>query len=189
MYSKILLFVVIIVLSSFFYLHTQNPTTVTFVVTKDHTYVMPVTLLLFVGFFAGASFAVLNSLVIDARKAIREMRARRENRLRAQAEENYRKGMDALVKGATTEARTLIEKALKAKPSDIRMTISLSETYVRENRPNEALRVLENGFQANPDSIGMLIALARCASDSGDTLRASRAYEEVLRLDPKTRMC
>lgn len=185
MYTKILLFVVIIVLSAFFYLHTQNPALVTFVVTKDHTYVMPVTLLLFAGFFAGAAFAALNSLMIDARRAVREMRARRENKLRAQAEENYRKGMDALVKGDTAEARGLIEKALKAKPSDIRMTISLSETYVRENRPNDALKVLENGFLANPDSIGMLIALARCASDSGDTFRAARAYEEVLRLDPK----
>ncbi len=185
MYTKILLFVVIIILSAFFYLHTQNPAVVTFVVTKDHTYVMPVTLLLFAGFLLGVSFTVLNSLLIDARRAVREMRARREKKLRAQAEENYHKGMDALVNGNTAEARAFVERALKASPSDVGMTISLSETYVRENRPREALKVLENGFKVNAGSIGILIALARCASESGDDSRAARAYEEVLHLDPK----
>ena len=185
MYTKILLFVVIIILSAFFYLHAENPSTVTFVVTKDHTYVMPVTLLLFAGFFFGAAFAVFNSLLIDARRAIREMRANREKKLLALAVENYTKGMDAFMKGDTAEARGLIEKALKANSADVGMIISLSETFARENRPKEALRVLENGAVSNPHSVGILMAIARCAADSGDSVRAARAYEEVLRLDPK----
>ncbi len=185
MYTKILLFIIIIILSAFFYLHTQNPAVVTFVVTKDHTYVLPVTLLLFAGFFAGATFTVFNSLLVDARRAVREMRARRERKLVAQAEENYRKGVEALVRGDTAEARGLIEKALKAKPSDTGMVISLSETFLRENKPKEALKALENGFLTNPDSLGILIAIARCSIDSGDAFRAARAFEEVIKLDPK----
>ncbi|MEK7773387.1 MAG: tetratricopeptide repeat protein [Deltaproteobacteria bacterium] len=185
MYTKILLVVIIFILSAFFYLHTQNPGAVTFVVTQSHTYVMPVTLILFVAFFAGAVFAVLNSLLVDAGRAIREMKGRKEKKTLAQAEENYRKGMEALFNGDTVEARGLIEKALNAKPNDTNMIISLCETLMRENKPKEALKALENGFSSNPDSIGLLIAIARCSSDSGDGRRAAGAYSEVLKLDPK----
>lgn len=185
MYTKILLVVIIIILSAFFYLHTQNPGTVTFVITKEHTYVLPVTLLVFAGFFSGVIIAVLNSLLVDARRAVNEMRARRDKKLLAQADENYRRGMDALVKGDTVEAREYIEKALKAKPSDTGKIISLSETYIRENKPREALKALENGLLNNSNSIGILIAITRCAIDTGDDFRAAKALEEVLKLDPK----
>lgn len=185
MYTKILLVIIIFILSIFFYLHTQNPEVVTFVVTRDHTYVVPVTLVLFAGFFAGAVMAVMNSLLVDARRAFKDMKARKEERLVAIAEENYHKGIEELVKGNTTQARELIEKAVKAKPGDIGMVISLSETYIRENKPREALKILENRSIINPNSIGILIAIARCSADSGDTYKAAKAYEEVLRLDPK----
>lgn len=185
MYTKILLVIIIVVLSAFFYLHTKNPGTVTFVITSDRVYEMPVTMLLFTGFFAGVVIAVINSLLVDARRAIREFKGRKEKRLLAQAEENYRKGTDLLVKGETAAARDLIEKALKAKPSDTSVIISLAETYVRENRPKDAVKILEAGFMNNPASIGILSSLARCASDSGDAFRAAKALEEVVRLDPR----
>ncbi len=185
MYTKILLVVIIIILSAFFYLHSQNPSVVTFVVTKERTYELPITLLVFAGFFAGAVLAVLNSLLVDAKRAIKEMRARRERKLLAQAEESFRKGTELLVKGDTAAARELMEKALMAKPADTGMTISLSETYIRENRPKEALKVLDTGVLHNPNSIGILIAIAKCSAESGDEFRAAKAYEEVLRLDPK----
>lgn len=185
MYTKILLVVVIIILSAFFYLHTQNPGVVTFVVTRDHTYTLPSTLILFAGFFAGVIVAVLNSLLVDAKRAVKEMSARREKRVQTQADENYKKGVEALVKGDTNEARELIEKAVKARPSDTGRLITLSETYVRENRHKEALKVLENGFQTNSNSVGLLIAIARCSSETGDAARSARAFAEVLKIDPK----
>lgn len=185
MYTKILLVVVILVLSAFFYLHTQNPEVVTFVVTAERTYTMPVTLILFVGFFAGAMLAVFNSLLVDAKRAIREMRARKEKRLLAEADDNYRKGVEALSNGDILDARSLIEKASKAKPFDPSMVISLAETYVRENRQKDAMKVLENGFLNTSNSIRILIELAKCAEDSGDVFRAVKTYEEVVRLDPR----
>jgi lipopolysaccharide biosynthesis regulator YciM len=185
MYTKILLVFVIIILSAFFYLHTQNPGAVTFVVTTERTYVMPVTLLLFMAFVAGAVLSVLNSLAVDAKRAIREMKARREAKALAQAEEHYRKGVESLTRGNTSSARELLEKALRGKPSDKGVVISLAETYIRENRPKEALKVLEGGLVGNPDSIGMQIAVSKCASDMGDNARASKALVEVLKVDPK----
>ena len=135
MYTKILLVFIIVILGVFFFLHAQNPGSMTFVITAEHTYVLSPTLLLFFGFFAGVVLAVLNSLLADARRAIKEMRERKEKKLLAQADENYRKGMELLVKGDTASARELMEKAYMAKPNDTGVIISLSETYMRENRP------------------------------------------------------
>lgn len=185
MYTKILLIIIIVILSSFFYLHTKNPGEVTYIVSSAHVYVLPATMLVFAGFFAGVIVAVLNSLLVDARRAWRDMQTRKEKKLLAEADENYRKGADLLVKGDTTGARELIEKALKAKPAETGYIISLAETYIRENRPSEAVKILEGGYAANSSSIGILSALARCASDSGDMMRATKALEEVVRLDPR----
>lgn len=185
MYTKILLIIIIIILSAFFYLHTNNPGEVTYVVSSKHVYVLPATMLLFAGFFAGVIIAVLNSLLVDGRRAWCDLQSRKEKKLLVQADENYKKGTELLVKGETAGARELIEKALKAKPAETGMIINLAETYMRENRPADAVKVLESGFVGNSSSIGLLSSLARCAADSGDTLRAMKALEEVVRLDPR----
>ncbi|CAG1771578.1 hypothetical protein BAC2_01805 [uncultured bacterium] len=128
MYTKILLIIIIVILSAFFYLHTNNPGEVTYVVSSTHVYVLPATMLVFAGFFAGVIVAVLNSLLVDARRAWRDLQTKKEKKLLAQADENYRKGTELLVKGETAGARELIEKALKAKPAETGFIISLAET-------------------------------------------------------------
>ncbi|MFQ5737149.1 MAG: tetratricopeptide repeat protein [Thermodesulfobacteriota bacterium] len=185
MYTKILLVIIVCILGAFFYLHTQNPTEVTLVFMQDRSVTFPVTLFIFGGFFLGAFLAVVNSLVVDTRRYFRDVKARRERKAAEAAEENYHRGVELLVKGDTAGARGVIEKAIATKPADAGMIISLSETYARENRPSEALRVLEKGYLENPNSIGILVATARSAAASGDEARAARAYEEVVKLDPK----
>ena len=185
MYTKILLLVLIFILSAFFYLHTQNPAEVTYVVTQDYSVTFPVTLFVFAGFFLGTFLAVVNSFVVDARRFFRERRSKRDRKAAEAAEQNYHRGVELLVKGDTSGARDVIQKALAAKPSDAGMVISLSETFVRENRSSDALRVLEKGYLNNPGSIGILVAIAKSASDSGDAARAAKAYEEVVELDSK----
>lgn len=185
MYTKILLIVIIFILSAFFYLHAQNPGTITFVITREYTYTLPIALLLFFGFFSGAVLAVLNSLLVDAKRAIKDLRLRRDKKLAAQSDENYKKGLEALYKGDIQEARSLIEKANAARPGDAGVVIALSETFVRERRHKEALKALENGFINNPDSVPIVMAMARVSEDCGDGFRAAGAYSEVLKLDPK----
>ncbi len=185
MYTKILLIVIVCILSAFFYLHTQNPAAVTIVITQDRSLTFPVTLFIFGGFFAGAFLAVVNSLIVDARRYFREVKSRREKKAEAAADVNYHRGVEMLVKGDTQGARAVIEKALAAKPGDAGMVISLSETYMRENRPADALKVLENGYVNNSTSIGILVAIAKAAAESGNGDRAARAYEEVVKLDAK----
>ena len=117
MYTKILLVFIIVILSAFFYLHTMNPSSLTYAFSSTSVYELPSTMLLFMGFFAGVVIAVLNSLLVDARRAWLELKSRKEKKLLSQADENYKKGSELLVKGETAGARELIEKALKAKPN------------------------------------------------------------------------
>lgn len=185
MYTKILLIIIVCILGGFFYLHTQNPEMVTYVVTPDYSVTFPVTLFVFGGFFLGAFLAVINSFVVDARRYFRERQGKRERKAAEAADHNYHRGVEMLVKGDTSGARDVLQKSLAAKPSDPGLVISLSETYAREHRPSEALKVLEKGYLNNPSSIGILMAIARSAADSGDPARAAKAYEEVVGLDPK----
>ncbi|MBI5344135.1 MAG: tetratricopeptide repeat protein [Deltaproteobacteria bacterium] len=185
MYAKVLLAIIIAILAGFFYLHTENPGVITFVVTKDHTYALPAALLLFIGFLAGAGLAVINSLLVDAKRAIKEVMSRREKRQNAEADENYRKGVEALAIGDTRLARTHIEKALMSRPTDAGMIISLSDTYMREGRAPAAMKVLENGITNNPGDSAILSAIGKCSRDAGDDLRASKAFDEVIETDPK----
>lgn len=185
MYAKILLVVIIAIVGAFLYLHIQNPGEVTFVVSKGRTYVLPVTLLVFYGFLAGAALALINSLIIDAKRAIRELRGKREKKIIADADDSYHKGVEALIKGDTIQARSLIERAIKLKPADAGMVISLSDAYMRENRRKEAIKILENGIVNNPGSVNILTAYGKCSLDSGEIHKATKAFEEAVSLDPK----
>jgi len=183
MYTKILLVIIIFILGGFFYLHTQNPVEATFVVTKDYTFTLPITYLIFAAFSAGAALAVVNALFVDARRAIRDIRLRRSQRVAAQAEQDYHRGIEALAGGDAAVARGFLEKAVKARPGDAGAIINLSETYLREKRPDEALRVLEEGAAKNEKSVGIYIAMAKCAELAGSE-RAEGALKEILKLDP-----
>ncbi|MBI5562964.1 MAG: tetratricopeptide repeat protein [Deltaproteobacteria bacterium] len=185
MHTKILLVAIIFILIGFFYLHTENPAVVTYVVTPGNGYTVPVTMLVFAGFLGGVAVAVLNSLLSDAKRAIKEMRERREKKALTLADESYRRGVEALNRGNTAEARELIERGLKARPNDAGMTLGLAETFIRENRGKEALKILEAALAANPDSIGLLNAVANCAAEAGETRRAAKALEGVVERDPK----
>lgn len=185
MHTKIILVAVIIILIGFFYLHTQNPAVVNYVVYPGDNYEVPSTMLVFVGFFAGIVIAVLNSVIVDIRRAMRKMREDREKKVVAASDDTYRRGVEAMNHGNNAEARGLIERAIKARPNDAGMIISLAETYIRENKPKEGLKILEGGLVSTPDSVVLLNAVASCASDAGESRRAAKALESVVELDPK----
>lgn len=184
MYFKLIIFLAIFILGGFFYLHVQNPVDVQFALSGKHSYALPPTLILFVGFTIGVVITVINSLVIDAVKGLKGIKTRRQMRQLAEAQDNYRKGVETLASGELEGARHFLEKAVNIKPDDAGMVISLSETYVREGRLKEALDVLENGVLKSPGSAALHLAIAKSSDEAGDLLKASRSLEDVLRLDP-----
>ncbi|OGQ56097.1 MAG: hypothetical protein A3J24_09745 [Deltaproteobacteria bacterium RIFCSPLOWO2_02_FULL_53_8] len=185
MHTKIILVVVIFILIGFFYLHTQNPTEVIYVVHSGESYQVPSTMLVFAGFMAGIVIAVLNSLIVEVRRAIRKMREDREMKVITAAEDAFKRGVEAMNHGNNSRARELIEGAIKARPNDAVMIMAHAETYIRENKAKEGLKILEGGLASNPDSVALLNAVAECANDAGETRRSAKALEGVVELDPK----
>lgn len=187
MYVKILFAIIVIILGGFFYLHYINPGEVAFLLSRNLSYTLPVTLLIFIGFIGGVVLAVVNSLIVDTKRALKHARERKKLKGDAQRDREYHKGLEALVSGDTRTARTLIEKAMKGRAGDAALVINLSDTYTAEARPDEAVRVIEEGLSANPGSVALHAALGSAALAAGDDLKARRALEEVLKAEPKSR--
>jgi lipopolysaccharide biosynthesis regulator YciM len=184
MYSRIILFLLVIILFAFLYLNSVNPEEGNFMVTKDWTFAMPVTVLVFLGFFSGMVLAVLNSLFVDARRAIKDIRARREKKLVNQSEANYRRGTEELLRGNPHKARQLLTKALEANQQDIDILLSLAKANMEDKRPQEAVKVLEAGLLKDPGNMEVLSAVAKNSLSIGDTYKAVKTFKEMLDRDP-----
>ncbi|MBI5233358.1 MAG: tetratricopeptide repeat protein [Deltaproteobacteria bacterium] len=182
-YKLALLFIALII-GVFFYLHIQNPFVVDFTVTEDYRYTLPVIYLIAAGFFAGMVLAVANSIVSDLRRVFREMKTKREAKLRETSRENYREGVVAFFRGNINRARALLEEALAANPGDTDITVRLAETYANENNFKEAAVVLEKGLAKAEGSIEILVNIAKYADRSGDAVRLEKTLKEILRTDP-----
>lgn len=184
MYSRIILFLLVIVIGAFFYLHTINPVEVSITVTKDLIYTMPVTVLIFFGFFAGVTLAVVNSLFVDARRVIKDIRVRREKKQREQSEVNYRMGTGELLRGNPEKALQHFERALAANPEDIDILLCLARANMETKRPEEAMRVLEAGLLKDPGNMEVLSAVAKDSLVIGDSYKAAKTFKDMLEIDP-----
>ncbi len=185
MYVKILFVFIIAVLSGFFYIHYLNPDAVTIAISEQYSYTLPVTAFIFASFFAGVVLAVINSLIVDTKKAILEAGARRRRRKAQRKDDNYHKGVEALTEGDLAGARPLIEKAIVSNPNDTSLVINLSDTYIKEGKPKAAMKVLEDGVVKNPGSVGILVAIGEISRKTGDPFKAARCFEEALTKDYK----
>jgi tetratricopeptide (TPR) repeat protein len=184
MYSRLLLYFLIILFGAFYYLHIVNPGEIKFVVTNDWTIALPVMLLVFLSFFTGVTLAVFNSLFVDARRAIKDIRVRRKRKLLEQSEANYRKGTGELLRGNPQKARQLLTKALEANPDDIDILLCLAEANMDDKKPQWAMKILEAGLLKNPGNMEVLSSIAKNSLSIGDDFKALKAFEEMLNTDP-----
>jgi len=180
---KLLFFLAIIALSSFFYLYVENPGNVTVILAKDYSYTFPLVLVLFISFLAGVCMMGIDSVISDAMRSIRANKARRAAKAANEARKTYKRGLQAMARAEYKSAREHIEKALLTMPGDLAMTLSLAETHSREGHHHEAACALETELFHNPTSIVILTALGTSARKAGEADRAARAFEEVLNLD------
>jgi tetratricopeptide (TPR) repeat protein len=183
MHYKILLLVIIAIVWAFFYLHNANPATIDFTLDPGHIYTVPVTYLVIAGFFAGVVLSVANSLVVDIRRAVKDLKAMRERRRRDATEKNYRRGITELFKDRPSKARSYFMKALDANPTDVDVYLRLADAYIAEGDFNQALSTLDDGLGKRPESEEMLLRKAEALKASGDPGAASRVLARVLELD------
>ncbi len=180
---KLLFFLAIVALSSFFYLYVENPGSVTLVLAKDWNYTLPLVLALVLSFVAGVVMMGFDTLISDTVRSIKANKAKKAAKAAEEARKTYWKGLEAMARGNYAGARELIEKALLALPGELSMVLSLAETHMREGGPHDAAEALESELFHNPSSVAILTALGSYARKAGEPERAERAFEEVLKLE------
>lgn len=189
MHSKIVLFVIILLIGGFFYIHTTNPAEVGLLLPGDNNFTVPVTVLLFAGFVLGVVLMILNTIVTDAKKMVGDMRGRKEKKLVDKALKNYTEGTEALFKGDYGDGVKLLEKSLLHGIGDRLFrraaTLNLAEAYGKAGESVKGLQLLEDFAPgaATGGDIEALFALASLARAANDLKAADRALLEVLKVD------
>jgi tetratricopeptide (TPR) repeat protein len=86
------------------------------------------------------------------------------------------------------EAIPYYEKALEADPSDCDMQGGLGYSYMRSDKPELALSHLRKVVDCKPNSVDYMLLLARALESTSEMKEALKWYEDVLRLDPKSKV-
>ncbi len=180
MHTRIVLLFIIIIMSAFFYLHTLNPVEVKFIITDEWTFELPVTVVLFAGFVAGVVVMAINSLFVDAKRLIRDVRERRRVKAVEQAERLHREGVDLLFRGKYDKAVDTLKRSLEMNPSNRATTVYLAEAYLKAGMPEKASSLLEEYLSRNPSDVEMLVRLSE-AVVSGE--RKEKLLREILSID------
>jgi lipopolysaccharide biosynthesis regulator YciM len=184
MHIKGLLVIIVVIIGAFFYLHNINPVDVDFALNKDVKYTLPATYLVTGGFFLGLVLLVINIIVTDMRRAVREMQIRKEKRAHETMLSNYRLGIVAFSKGNVGKARQYFIRVVEADTAGVDIYLRLSDAYLAEGSYSDALATLEKGYVNNPESIDILSRIVRIATDEGDSVRLNIALGDILKADP-----
>ncbi|MBE9531915.1 MAG: tetratricopeptide repeat protein, partial [Proteobacteria bacterium] len=184
MHIKGLFIIVVIIFGAFFYLHNINPVDVDFSLNKDIKYTLPATYLVTGGFFVGLLLLVINMIITDMRRAVREMQVRKEKRAHETTLSNYRQGITAFNKGNVSKARQYFIRVIDAEPAGVDVYLRLSDAYHCEGSYQDALATLEKGYVNNPESIDILSRIAQISGAADDTVRLKMALGDILKIDP-----
>jgi lipopolysaccharide biosynthesis regulator YciM len=150
---------------------------------KDIKYTLPATYLVTGGFLVGLVLLIINIIVSDMRRAVREMQVRKDKRAIESKLSNYRSGITAYNKGNITKARQYFIRVVEADSSGVDIYLRLSEAYIAEGSYSDALATLEKGYVNNPDSIDILSRIAHISGQAGDKVRLRMALGEILKID------
>lgn len=77
------------------------------------------------------------------------------------------------------------KRAYDSSPSDIQPMVALIRTYLRANKPKEALNFMNSVVQASPDNIGALLLQGQLLAMNGQKDQARKVYEQVTAREPK----
>ena len=183
MHIKLLLIIIVAIFGAFFYLHSINPVDVDFALNQETTYKLPAAYLVTGGFLVGLVLLIVNIIIADMRRAVKDMQVRKEKKVHEAMLSNYRLGIAALSKGNAQKARQYFVRVLDVNPVGLDIYMRMADAFLAEGGYQEALSALEKGNVMNPDSIDLLSMIARIASDAGDTVRVEMALGDILKLD------
>lgn len=89
----------------------------------------------------------------------------------------------ALTDGSTTDAATLLRRAIAAKPEDLQIPISAAVLVLQHNRPELAIELIEPAVKRFPNSAALYRILGTAYYRRGDYPSSQRALQQALSLD------
>ncbi len=86
--------------------------------------------------------------------------------------------------GKTEQAAGLYRLLIQDDPDDHSLYLRLSNLYIRDGRPGDALSVLEKGLEKSPDNTELLMALANYERRFGQREKALYILKNIIQLKP-----
>jgi tetratricopeptide (TPR) repeat protein len=83
-------------------------------------------------------------------------------------------------KGQLDEAAAVLNEALILRPGDARGIVGLVEVFKRQERPGQAVELLEKELLAAPDNVQFLNILGNIHFEAGDTKKAEEIFTRIV---------
>ncbi len=163
-----------------------NPGETTLRLAPDRQYDMKLGYVVLISTFVGAVFVFLLFLLREGRWALRQWRIRREKRIAERARQYRAEARGLVLAGQYNNARSLLTKAGKNVDPNVVDLVDYAETYHKEDKPEEARRVLEQGIGDFGNDAQLLHSLARACVTLGDHAAAISALERAVASYPSS---
>jgi len=182
MLIRLLLIAILIVISLFCWLSLTNPLDVEF---RFFGRVIPTDLstLMISSFVFGALLVFISTLTRDAIRAIEGYQKSRKEKKTQSLKETLNKGMDELLRGNLTKAKTHFVEVLKKDPSQIDLYFRLSDITLKEGNEEEALHWLERGRLIDMRNVELLLGEAKLYQRMKRFDEATRTLNRVIGFD------
>jgi len=187
MLRRILTFLIFILLiagvSALVYLNAQE---IAFRLAPEVAFTLPLGVLMLAAGCAGAIVMFLIALMREGHHALRDWRVHRALRTAQRNVEHIAEARSLTLAGDYKRARALLTKATQKREPEIGDVIDYAETFLLEDDPVQARRILEEGQKDFGNEPLLLFALSRACRAAHDTPAAISALERALAVYPRS---
>ena len=182
MVVRLLLVTMLIIVSLFCWLSLANPVDVEFHFFGE-TIETSLSALMISSFVLGAFLFFIGTLVRDAKRAFEQFRRSRQGKKGQLVQEELNRGMEDLVRGDLSKAKTHFGEVLKRDPSQIDLYLRLSEISFKEGKEEEALHWLERARLIDMKNVEILLREAELFQQMKRRDEAIRTLSRAIAID------
>lgn len=187
MLRRILVFLVFIgLIGAVSFLVYFNVQETQFRLTPQHTFTMPLGVLMLGATVVGAIVMFVLALMREGRHALREWRVHRELRSAERTAEYQTEARSLALSGDFKRARQLLAKATLKRSPNVSDTVDYADTFLLEGDAAQSRRVLEDAQKDYGNEPLLLYALARACRATGDLPAAISTLERAVRVYPSS---
>lgn len=165
------------------YLAQLNPEKVTFFITRETSFEMPVTALILFSTAFGGLLVILSAGIRETRNLFLNWKYTRLQKKEAQIETYYTEAVNAFLGKRYRDATLLFQKVLALNPNHVSTLLRLGKIQRIEKNFNEAIRLHRKARSLDEQNIEVLLALSRDLEEAQRFEEAIQHLKEILHLD------